>query len=213
MRLLVATLLVIPRAAMIVWWVVDPSGFSAAFWQSQIWPLAFFVCLPYAGLLLLITAPGGMDTVDWIMVGFASVSDVLTYSTWRYSLRSTSTAKAVAGVEEPGETAAAKSSRQIRSMNMRGRLARYLPWPGMRLNSAKKYWRGYDDLPDEDQRLLEATAYRSTKSSIAASSHLWIAFLILLAYANNSGISREGMVLIAFLGPVVTVGVILLSAI
>ncbi|MET0862795.1 MAG: hypothetical protein ABWZ98_00525 [Nakamurella sp.] len=227
MRLLVATLLVIPRAAMIVWATVATDSFMATFRQSWILALLFFLVLPYAGLVLLMTASGGMDLVDWSMVGLAIISDILTYSTWRYdanyrrstnSTGSVKTADAEMDAVEVGPTPkvgggerylAAPQPGQLTPLSMRGRLARYLPWPGMRLNSALKYWCSYADLAPEDQQRLQDTAYRSTKSSVLASSHLWIAFLLILAYANNAGISWDWMVVIAVAGPVITISVIL----
>ena len=58
---LVATLFALgPRAAILVWWLIEPVRMSAAF-DTAIWPLVGFLFLPWTTLMWLVVFPGGIN--------------------------------------------------------------------------------------------------------------------------------------------------------
>lgn len=74
-----ATILLLlgPRAATLVWWIVDPTRFNLAF-GSIIWPILGFLFLPWTTLMYLIVwGPGqGVQGFDWVWLALALLIDV-----------------------------------------------------------------------------------------------------------------------------------------
>lgn len=74
----ITTLLLLgPRAAILVWWFIQPLRFSAAF-STFIWPLLGFIFLPWTTLMYLIVwSPGaGIYGFDWVWLTFALLADI-----------------------------------------------------------------------------------------------------------------------------------------
>jgi len=67
-----------PRAAILVWWIVDQARWSAAF-DTFIWPLLGFIFLPWVTLAYVLVFPGGIEGFDWIWLGLALLLDL---SSW-----------------------------------------------------------------------------------------------------------------------------------
>jgi hypothetical protein len=61
-----------PRAAILVWWLIEPVRWNAAF-DTFIWPLLGFLFLPWLTLMFVAVAPGGIDGFDyvWLAIGVA----------------------------------------------------------------------------------------------------------------------------------------------
>ena len=74
-----------PRAAVLIWWLINPLRFGAAF-DTFIWPLLGFIFLPWTTLMYLIIFPGGIVGFDWVWLGLAVVADVSMHAGggWRH---------------------------------------------------------------------------------------------------------------------------------
>ena len=49
-----------PRAAVVVWWIMDPTRWNLAF-SSWLWPVIGFFIAPWTTLMWVIVAPGGVQ--------------------------------------------------------------------------------------------------------------------------------------------------------
>ncbi|HEY8199596.1 MAG TPA: hypothetical protein VIF44_07460 [Candidatus Limnocylindrales bacterium] len=67
-----------PRAAILVWWLVDQVRWNQAF-DTFIWPLLGFLFLPWVTLVYVLVFPGGVDGFDWVWLGLALLLDL---SSW-----------------------------------------------------------------------------------------------------------------------------------
>jgi hypothetical protein len=76
---LMVLMLVGPRAAILVWWIVDTARWTLAFSGSWIWPLLGFIFLPWTTLAYVLVAPGGLVLFDWIILGLGFLIDM---SSW-----------------------------------------------------------------------------------------------------------------------------------
>ena len=77
---LFTTLLLLgPRAAILIWWLISPLRFNLAFGASFIWPLLGFIFLPWTTLMYVIVAPLGVVGFDWLWLGLALLVDLGSY--------------------------------------------------------------------------------------------------------------------------------------
>ena len=76
-----------PRAAILIWWLIRPIYYQAVF-HTFIWPLLGLIFLPWATLMYLIVAPGGVIGFDWFWLAFAFLADIGTYAGGGYGNRS-----------------------------------------------------------------------------------------------------------------------------
>jgi len=67
-----------PRAAIFLWWLVEPARWSLAF-DTFIWPFLGFLFLPWLTLAFVIASPGGIEGFDWILLGLAFLMDIMSY--------------------------------------------------------------------------------------------------------------------------------------
>lgn len=78
-----------PRVAGIIWWIAQPNrwvGVAGAF-QTWIWPVLGLIFLPFATLMYVLVAPGGLTGLDWLWVGLAVVLDIVSYTGGGYGNR------------------------------------------------------------------------------------------------------------------------------
>ncbi len=70
--LVTALFLLGPRAAIVVWWLLEPARWAAAF-DSTLWPIVGFILLPWMTLMFVVVAPGGVEGFDyvWLVIGLA----------------------------------------------------------------------------------------------------------------------------------------------
>ncbi len=68
-----------PRFGIMVWWLMSPLRWEAAF-QSFIWPLLGFLFMPWTTLMYVGVSPGGVVGFDWMWIGFAVLSDIGMYA-------------------------------------------------------------------------------------------------------------------------------------
>lgn len=70
-----ALLLVGPRLAILVWWLVDSTRFQFAF-STWIVPLLGALFLPWTTLAYLLVSPGGVGGLDWLWLGIGLLLDL-----------------------------------------------------------------------------------------------------------------------------------------
>ena len=75
-----------PRAAVAIWWLIRPLYYQAVF-STWIWPLLGLIFLPWVTLMYLIVAPGGIIGFDWLWLGLALLADIGTYGGGGYGNR------------------------------------------------------------------------------------------------------------------------------
>jgi hypothetical protein len=71
-------LLLGPRAAILIRWLINPVRWQATF-SSFIWPLLGFIFLPWTTLMYVLVAPGGVIGFDWVWLALAVVADIGMY--------------------------------------------------------------------------------------------------------------------------------------
>jgi hypothetical protein len=69
-----------PRFAGLLWWLVQPVRWQAAFNNSWLWPVLGLVFVPWLTLMYVIVAPGGIVGFDWVWLGLALAADIASYS-------------------------------------------------------------------------------------------------------------------------------------
>lgn len=75
----VTTLMLLgPRLAIVVWWLLQPARWSIAF-SSMIWPIVGFLFLPWTTLMYVLVIPGGLSLVNWIFLVLALIVDLGSY--------------------------------------------------------------------------------------------------------------------------------------
>lgn len=79
-------LLLGPRAAILVWWLIDRIRFDLAF-GSFIWGFLGFLFLPWSTLAYLLVFPGGIYGFDWLWLGLGVLADIGTYTGGGYGNR------------------------------------------------------------------------------------------------------------------------------
>jgi hypothetical protein len=84
---LFATLVALgPRAAILIWWLLEPVRWNAAF-DTFIWPFLGFLIAPWTTLMWVIVAPGGVNGFDWVWIGIAVMMDVFSWFGGAYTNR------------------------------------------------------------------------------------------------------------------------------
>ncbi len=68
-----------PRLAILIWWLINPARWAAAFTGSFIWPLLGFLFLPWTTIMYVIVFPGGVVGFDWIWLGLGLLVDISSY--------------------------------------------------------------------------------------------------------------------------------------
>lgn len=84
---LFATLILIgPRAAILVWWLIDSERWEAAF-SNFFWAFAGFFVAPWTTLFYALVAHNGVTGFDWIWIGLGILSDIGTWTSGAWSGR------------------------------------------------------------------------------------------------------------------------------
>ena len=88
MCLFILTLLLGPRIAIVLWWILEPGRFDDAF-NSFVWPLLGLVFLPWTTLMFMIgwSWGGGLNGWDWLFIGFGALADFGTYASGSFRNR------------------------------------------------------------------------------------------------------------------------------
>ena len=75
-----------PRVAGVIWWLVSPALWNAAF-NSFIWPVLGLIFLPWTTLIYMLVFPGGITGFEWVLIVFGVLGDVATYGGGAYGNR------------------------------------------------------------------------------------------------------------------------------
>lgn len=65
-----------PRAALIVYWLLYPAAWTLAFGSNWLVPILGFLIAPWTTMAYVFVFPGGLDALDWLLVGLAFVIDI-----------------------------------------------------------------------------------------------------------------------------------------
>jgi hypothetical protein len=84
--LFTALLLLGPRAAILVWWLIEPVRWNATF-DTFLWPLLGFLFLPWTTLAYVAVYPAGIDGFDYLFLGLGLLFDLSSYFGGGYSNR------------------------------------------------------------------------------------------------------------------------------
>jgi hypothetical protein len=77
--LLSALVLIGARGAGVIWWLLEPNRWSVTFNGSFIVPLLGILVLPWTTLSYVVVAPGGVDGLDFVLLGLGVVVDLASY--------------------------------------------------------------------------------------------------------------------------------------
>ena len=79
-----------PRLALALWWLWQPGRVVGTFagWSTRLgnmtaptwmWPLVGFLLLPWVTVAYVFVAPGGISTLEWVVLGIALLFDLGTH--------------------------------------------------------------------------------------------------------------------------------------
>ncbi len=75
-----------PRLGILVWWMIQPARWDAAF-SSFWWSFLGFIFAPWTTLMWVSVAAGGVVGFDWIILGLGVFADIASYSANAYERR------------------------------------------------------------------------------------------------------------------------------
>ena len=75
-----------PRLGILVWWMISPVRWDAAF-SSFWWAFLGFLFAPWTTLMWVSVAAGGVVGFDWVILGLGVVADIASYSANAYERR------------------------------------------------------------------------------------------------------------------------------
>jgi hypothetical protein len=77
-----------PRFATLIWWLINPVRFTAAF-SSFVWPILGILFMPWTTLMYLIVwSPlTGVYGLDWLWLTLGVLADISTYAGGGYGNR------------------------------------------------------------------------------------------------------------------------------
>ena len=68
-----------PRLGILIWWLVDMSRWERAF-STFVWPLLGAILLTWTTLAYVFLFPGGVIGIDWLLMAFAILLDIGSYT-------------------------------------------------------------------------------------------------------------------------------------
>ena len=68
-----------PRAGILVWWLLQPARWNAAF-QGFLMPLLGFIFVPWTTIMYVLVFPGGITGFDWLWLGLGLLADIAWWS-------------------------------------------------------------------------------------------------------------------------------------
>ena len=75
--LIAALFMLGPRAAIFIWWLIEPGRWALAF-DTVLWPIAGFLVAPWTTLMYLAVFPGGIEGLDYLWLGIGVAFDLFT---------------------------------------------------------------------------------------------------------------------------------------
>ncbi|MEA1903731.1 MAG: hypothetical protein U9N56_09420 [Actinomycetota bacterium] len=88
--LFASMVLIGPRAAILVWWLIDSARWEAAF-ANFFWAFAGFFVAPWTTLAWTLVAHNGATGFDWFWLGFGILADLGSWGSGAWSRRGTYT--------------------------------------------------------------------------------------------------------------------------
>ncbi len=84
---LVASLFMLgPRAAILVWWLLQPVRWAETF-DTFLWPFVGFIVAPWTTLMYVLVYPAGINGFDYIWLGFGVAFDLISWFGGGYTNR------------------------------------------------------------------------------------------------------------------------------
>ena len=80
-----------PRAAILLWWLVEPVRWNQAF-DTFLWPLLGFLFAPWTTLAYVLVYPAGITGFDYVWLALGIAMDLSTWFGGGYTNRSRVTA-------------------------------------------------------------------------------------------------------------------------
>jgi hypothetical protein len=75
-----------PRAAILLWWLVEPVRWNAAF-DNFVWPFVGFLVAPWTTLAYVLVYPAGITGFDYIWLGLGVAFDLFSWFGGGYTNR------------------------------------------------------------------------------------------------------------------------------
>jgi len=75
-----------PRFAILIWWLMQPARWEAAF-SSFLWPFLGFIFAPWTTMSWVAVAPGGVTGFDFFIVAMGVFLDIASYGASEYGRR------------------------------------------------------------------------------------------------------------------------------
>jgi hypothetical protein len=75
-----------PRAAILIWWLVQPLRWDQAF-DTLLWPLLGILLAPWTTLMYVLVFPAGIEGFDYLWLGLAVAFDLFTWFGGGYTNR------------------------------------------------------------------------------------------------------------------------------
>ena len=84
--LFASMVLIGPRFAILVWWIIDNARWQAAF-DSFFVPFIGFIFVPWTTLMYVAVFPDGLNWFDWIILGLGILADFFSWTSGGWSGR------------------------------------------------------------------------------------------------------------------------------
>jgi hypothetical protein len=75
-----------PRVANVIWWILDTARWNATF-SSIIWPILGIIFVPWTTLTYVLVRAGGISGLDVALLMIAIAADVVSYAGGGYGNR------------------------------------------------------------------------------------------------------------------------------
>ena len=75
-----------PRAAILIWWLIQPFRWSETF-DTFLWPLVGFLVAPWTTLMYVAVYPAGIEGFDYVWLGAGVAMDLATWFGGGYTNR------------------------------------------------------------------------------------------------------------------------------
>jgi hypothetical protein len=72
-----------PRFANVVWWLLQPARYSITF-PNAIFGILGIIFVPWTSLMYVIVFPGGITGFDWLWLGISLFADLSSYGSSAY---------------------------------------------------------------------------------------------------------------------------------
>ena len=76
--LFASLVLIGPRFAILVWWIIDQTRWDAAF-DNFLVPFIGWLLVPWTTMMYVVVFPGGVEGFDWIILGIGILADLASW--------------------------------------------------------------------------------------------------------------------------------------